>query len=395
MSLALIFAILSLILGLMILKLYTPLYKNIFPIVLLSWIGHALGSCIYITFFHGGDALAYFGQANPTWLGTGTDFIQYINWYLQNWLVGQQTQVYAIDDSFIASMFFYGMFAFMGSILWYCIFLKVTEILNLNYARIYSFPALILLCWPSFLIFTAGTKDALCFFFIPLLFLSFLNIKYARLKVLHFLLLLISASILILIRPYLAITLLGALYLTVLLNSNLKFYLRITGVLLLLLILSYAAGQLLISAHINYGHIDTRAALQQQSVEIGSSFPMPSHNPAMILPLLPYSLIMNLCFPLFILGHNVQGMLQSFENLFLVYLIYILIKNYKIIAPTTKQMTYLKLLLFFFLIGMSFLALINTNLGLATREKAMYLPALLIIICLLYTHHTLQKNQKN
>jgi hypothetical protein len=128
------------------------------------------------------------------------------------------------------------------------------------------------------------------------------------------------------------------------------------------------------------------AVRQQAYQDIGTSFPMPSKNPAFMLLLLPYSFIMNLFFPLFILARNLQSFLQSFENAFLVYLAYYFYRSRDLVFQFAKRTVFIKIFFFFFVTGIIFIALINTNLGLATREKAMYVPAFFILIGLVYVY---------
>lgn len=390
MLLALIFSLVALFVGLVIFRFYSPLYKSIFPIFLLSWAGHMIGSLAFSSI--SSDSSGYYfpfatSGTNGMFGISGSGYMLNVIWYVREWLTG---------DSYFATMFFFNILAFCGSVLWYCIFVKASDVLKLKDARLYQFPALIILCWPSFLFFTAGFKDAWSFFFIPLFILAIISVQYSRYKLISFIVLLFSGGMACIIRSYLAMVFFGALYLSSLMNRRLKYYVKILGAVAFLIMFIITAHFVLAttfvpdgnsSLHVvsqNYNAIAAQAVLQQDSLNTGTSFPMPTHNPALILLILPYAFIMNLCFPLFILASNFQGILASFENLFLVYLIYFAFKNRKFIPEHMRHLMFMRMLFFFFIVGMCFMALINTNLGLATREKSMYLPAFLIFVSIIY-----------
>jgi hypothetical protein len=202
-------------------------------------------------------------------------------------------------------------------------------------------------------------------------------------------LLCLSAYFALFIREYLAMIIIAALFLSILMNSRWSMSVRAAGILLVLFVLMFAihfaiggAGGALFN--VNYNAISKQALTLQLSQNVGTVFPMLSENPAFVLLLLPYSFIMNLCFPFFILAENVQGFFQSCENVFLVYLLYYFIKYRKTTIAFAKKTILIRFLFFYFMVGLFFMAMINTNLGWATREKAMYLPALFILVSLVY-----------
>lgn len=389
--LAIILSLVALCLGLVIFRMYSPFYRITFPILLLCWCGHMIGTFIYSSISSDSTTTLFYYVSDPTSLAyygsTGTGFVLRFNFYLREWLTG---------DSILATMFFYSIFSFCGSVLWYCLYLKITNILQLKNARVEYLPCLILLCWPSFLFFTAGMKDSWCFFFIPLFFLSYISLITSKNKIGALFMLLLSIYMLYLMRPYLLMILMSTFYASFFTSAHVGRKTKIIGIILLLIgliaiirfilsstALTTASGNHATSNLNNYTQIMQRALLQQQYLQEGTSFPMLTHNPNLVFFFLPYSFLMNLCFPLFILAGNFVGILQSFENLFLLYLIYYSIKYRKIIPKMAQHILWMRVLFFFFIVGMCFMSLINTNLGLATREKSMYLPVFLILVCII------------
>ncbi len=381
----------ALCLGLAILRGFTPFYKRIFPAVIVCWLGHILGTFAYSLV--GSDSHSYyFPLATPGINQTfkspfGSGFILNVVWYVRLFLTG---------DSFLATLFFFGMLGFLGSILWYCLYLKIADELNMTRARILAVPAWVILCWPSILFFTAGMKDAWPFLFLPLFFICLFSLKTSTSKLFSLGLLVLVGLMILMPRPYLILIIVFAWYLTFLAQGkNPRTYWVKIGLSFLFVFIFISLAQHIVSITVggnidrrlghasNFGQVASQAVLQQQYLSVGTSFPM-STNPALLPLLLPYSFLMNLCFPLFIFSNNLQSVLQSFENLFLIYLLFFSWKKRKIFAARAKNNSAVRLMFFYFVVGMSFLALINTNLGLSTREKAMYLPAFLIVFSLAY-----------
>lgn len=326
------------------------------------------------------SSVQFFPGATPYFRGFGTSFVKNMIWYIRDWLTG---------DSYIATLFFFSIFAFLGGVLWYLLFVKIGRRFNINVGQ-FTLPALIIMCWPSFLFFTSGMgKDSLSYFFIPLAFLAYMKISENRgIDIINYLILFVSLLFLFLLRPYLLMvftfTYLISQYFTLkALRVDRLFYMAVGG-----LVFLYVVHWVLIKEigfhNISLGSIAQRATLQQNELAKGTSFYMPNINPVFRLLLLPYSFVMNLLFPLFYLARSMTGYIVSLENGILLYICCSLFKYKKIIKHFFLRSPITKLLFYFFVTGMSFLALINTNLGLSTRQKSMYVPPLLILYCLIY-----------
>ena len=398
MILSFFLACIALVCGLFLLRLYSPLYKVIFIPVMICWAGHMLGTYFYASL--GSDSLGYYfpyATSGVTKIlgDSGSGHMLNIVWYIREMISG---------DSFLATMYVFGVLTFCGSVLWYCIFLKVSEMLSLKNSCIYRVPAFIILCWPTFLIFSAGMKDAVVFFCIPLFFISLISFQGAPKKILSILGLMLGAWGCFFVRSYLTFILIAAWYIADMVSYRRSVGVRIlfafAGFVLAFVLLRTAFVTVLhLEAHVgelafNYTAIAQRAIAQQSVLNIGSVFSLPTHNPMLLIFFLPYSFIMNLCFPLFFYANNFLALFSSFENLFLVYLIFYFIKHRHFFVEFSKKIFFTNLLFYYFIAGMSFLALINTNLGLSTREKAMYLPAFLVVVSLVYVAQVQQRQKK-
>ena len=51
-----------------------------------------------------------------------------------------------------------------------------------------------------------------------------------------------------------------------------------------------------------------------------------------------------------------------------------------------KQIAPVQLCYYFFIVGMAFMGLINTNLGLSMRQKSMYVPGFLVVSMLVWLY---------
>ncbi|MDC0534204.1 hypothetical protein OAO18_00170 [Francisellaceae bacterium] len=345
----------------------------------MSWIAHFIASYAY-SLIPSDSFNQFFTEANINYFSVGTQFIKNLTWYVREYVTG---------DSYLGTLYFFSVFAFIGSVLWFCLYLRIAQLLSVR-VRQQIFPALVIMCWPSFLFFTSGIgKDSLSYFFIPLICLAWLEIIYIKRNIACMcIILLLSGLVLTLIRPYLAMVFMGALYLSTFKGVRSLTFLRILGIVIIVPIALFVVQWVLSKQggihDISVTSIAERALAQKENLSKGTSFPILSDQPILVLLLLPYSMLMNLIMPLFVFANNITGLIASFENLFLLGLIFYFWKNRKIFKNLCSRCHMVKLTFCFFIVGMAFLGLINTNLGLAMRQKSMYLPALLVVIMLVW-----------
>ena len=376
------FYCIALLMSLWIYQQYSPLSQRIFYVILLSWFGHFLGGYIY-TLNPSDSYIQFFMMATPDFLGLSTQFVETMTWYVREYITG---------DSFQSTIFFFSAFSFLGSVLWYLLYLQLAEYLGIQ-KRDYLLPALILMCWPSYLLFTAGIgKDSLCFMFIPMALLSWNQFTYQRKnRTMMMLFLMFALGSMIVIRPYLLMIAAGAYFLSTVQGINKLTFFRVLFILFLVPFVIYAVQWVLAEQAnleiVDLDHIASKAQTQQLLLSQGSSFPYPAtKNTWVTLLLLPYGLIMNLVMPLFIFANNITGVLASIENIFLVYLLYQFIRARKTFRLIKLQLEPVKVCFYFFVVGMAFMGLSNTNLGLAMRQKSMYVPAFLVIAMLVWAY---------
>lgn len=367
----------TLALGLLSLILLQHKEQKVLIVVTLSLIGHILGTYIY-SLYPSDSTTTYFPKASPEWHGLSTRFVITLTWYTRHFITG---------NSIIDTFYFFTIFAFLGSILWYALYLAIAK--HASQKKLSAFaPALILMCWPSSLLFSAGIgKDSLSFCFIPLMLLSFQKILIER-KIAYISFLIISLTILTLIRPYLLMITLLTLSLYLLKKpSKANMKPLAPSIITFMLFLCAAAGVLKTQGHLQHLNIESilnKIVYLQNSQSIGSFFPLPSNNsPIIRLLLFPYSFAMNLLFPLGFFARNFAGYIASTENFILLFIILSFFISKKHLIKKTLSTPFVKFILLFFFAGVSLLALSNNNLGFSTREKLMYLPAFLIIYCIM------------
>lgn len=357
-------------------RLYSPWYKTIITVICLSWFGHFIGTYVY-SLIPSDSLYTFFEEATPHFYGFGTKFVRYITWYVRYFIT---------DDSYLGTLYFFSAFAFIGGVLWYLLFLQCAQRLFIDNQQ-YHFPAILIMCWPSFLFFTAGIgKDSLTYFLLPLIFIVWNHICYSNQnKSIHFLTMIFSIIFIFMLRPYVLLVLVTAFFIARL-NPQ-KIRISMLWFMALSPLLWYVAVTIVTSAglqNLDLLSVANHALVQQELQNIGSSFPIFSHDPITVLLLLPYSFVMNLFFPLFLFANNAVGILASFENVYLVFLAVFFWKKRGLYNYLKRQMPSLHFLFLFFVVGMAFMSLINTNLGLSTRHKSMYLPIFLVLAMLVW-----------
>lgn len=371
------FCLISFFIGLYLFYRTSLVTVNIFLVFLLSFYGHILGT-YYYSLGKSDSVVQFFQFATPIFRDFGTNFVKNMVWYVRYFFTG---------DSILATFYFFLIFSFLGSVMWYILYIKCAKRYQLNLGLVW--PALLLMCWPSSLVFTAGMgKDSMCFFFIPLAILAYLNILDKKQVFYNSFIFAISLGVLYVLRPYLLMIFIFAMCLQ---SVNKKQDFKIKNLFLFSAIIGIAVFVFIFVLNtqgdvstIDINTIASRSLKQQDMQAVGTHFDMPSDNPIIRLLLLPYSFVMNLCFPIFYLARNVEGFSASFENLLLLSLILRLIKSRKLIINLLKKDVNLTFIFYFFIFGMTFMAFLNTNLGLSMRQKTMYLPCLLILYCLVY-----------
>lgn len=356
--------------------MFSGLNSKLLCFIFLSFLGH-FGSTYVYSFISSDSHGHFFLGAQGNYVGHGTQFVQYMTWIVRYFITG---------DSYLATLYFFSAFAFLGSVLWYCLYCQTCKWLDLQRGIKDAMPMFILLCWPSFIFFTTGIgKDSLSFFLIPIIFLMGGGLLTSKKnKEVKLVVGLVSLGWLTLIRPYLLIIFISSYYCsgvqTIKRLKASQFLILIIMIPVVFLVANKVVQEQARMEEVSFSSISERAVLQQSRQDKGTSFPILSKNPVINLLCLPYGFVMNLTMPLFVFARNVQGLLSSIENSFLVYLIYQLWKRKLLYKELSQKYKIIRFYFYFFMIGMSFMALINVNLGLSARQKSMYIPPLFIVM---------------
>lgn len=407
----LIFFVVSLIFGCLLLTLFNLTDRFHYKCAISSLIGHVIGGFFYyyVYLHNSSDSLGYFVTATSEWSGYGSGFMLNVA-YVSRYLFG---------DLYLSTCAFFIFIGFLGSMLYFICFHQLVLRLQSTYELTFNFVKLkygyfLIACWPSAFFWTSNLgKDSLCYFAIALFFLSL--IQMSSNKILSIIFLLFSGVLGFMVRPYLLVIVSGGYFLWMILgkknNRNLFLNIFLTLVIIGVLIglsgvlvsiggLDYSdktlaertrVQQILLEkgegdptgvVHGSFDAITARAVTQQKLLTGGSGISaMPNRSPLTMLIFLPYTMFANLFFPLFFFIRNAVGVVASCQNVLLIFLSYKFLRRIKI-WRYIRGIPMLGYMFWYFIVGIGFLGMINTNLGVADREKLMYLPPFLIIMFL-------------
>lgn len=296
--------------------------KSILSALLLSAVGHFVGAFALFEFAVrlGADSCFYFEKATMKYQGTGYYFAFLILGYAKEYLLG---------ESFLGAFLISGAIALVGSTYLVLIYKILLDKISGNYryylmdSRQLTYPIFLLFCWPSYLFWSAGIiKDNFAFLAITMTLYVVVRGKIGFSSLLY----LMMASFLgFMVRPYLFLIFAASTFIYLLLGSNLKLIYK----LLMLGVLWFVFTLLLpiLGDYGNLGQVMGKGSLekvghyaitQQGNMAIGSSIPVPTHNPRMIFLFIPYLIFANLLLPLGIGARNLIGAVSSIENLYLL-----------------------------------------------------------------------------
>lgn len=387
----LVFFVFALIINYSILAIYKLNKRDITYFVLLSVFLHFTAStigCLFLSNIATGDAVDYFNNANfyqnisshSLQSYTSTYLILHIVYWLRYLIFG---------DSFLGTFSFFALLGSLGATFYLIIFYKLLHYVESKYEVIFSslkikIFSLLILLWPSNLYWTSNIgKDSLCYFFISLFFLFLLEIKHETHKICHFFSLFFSSAFVFLVRPYLIlVAFLGNFCVMLFQRKTAKSILLNLFLLILLSIVFFPLLGMMVNFLFNstadISSILNNAVFLQKSQAVGSHIPLPTHDPAMVVFFLPYTMLANLFLPMFIFAYNAIGILASFENLFLFIIVLFFFGRLRYWKLLARNNNFFSITFWFFVSGVFFLGLVNTNLGASMREKTMYLPLFLI-----------------
>lgn len=324
-------------------------------------------SYYFFTLLSGADALVYY---NNSLHGTlkfypGSPFIYYLSSILSR----------GLDANYLNVTLMYNVFGTLGLIFLYLSLKKYIEKLSWIWACS--------LFIPSMSFWSAGLgKDAISFFSVCLFLYTITTNKII------YILLPISFFFMFMVRPHIALMMIVSFILYFILKSKVHILFKIITLPIIVvgIILSSSFAQQYVgldeaSLESVSSYVDQR---QGYNLSGGSSIDLKS----MSYPMQIFTYIFR---PLPFDAHSALALFTSIENTILLFLfIYILFKNkFRLYAFTEGKNTWLLIYAF---LTCSMLAITTANLGIATRQKWMFMPIFLYL--LIYAFYQYKQNQR-
>lgn len=367
--------------------------RSILTAFFLSGLGHFIGAYAYFEYaVHiGADSCMYFHHATTQYQGSGFFFAFTVLGYARKYLLGK---------SFLGAFLLSGALAWLGSLYLVLAYRALCDRLFNNQLDARNtthlvLPIFLLFCWPSYFFWSAGLiKDNFSFVGVAITLFMFADRKLRLGRLLMWTILMGSALI---ARPYLFVIFGVASLIYVLLQSKIKLSWKITSCLVI-----GVGFSLMVPVFVSYSHIANfngsislkalgdYAIRQQTYMSVGSSIPVPTHNPDLTFLFLPYLAMANLLLPLGYGASDMIGYIASLENFYLLFWMIWLISHWHFWKAVLKKLPSSLFLFIYFIVGISCLSMMSTNFGLAMREKMLYVPALLICIFLTYSYKKIQ-----
>jgi len=361
----LIYTILIFIFGLLIAyKTKKTIKSNIIYFVLIE---HMIFSYFYylFTLYNISDARGYFIRAtyNNNWLATfnvGTDFIDFV----------ATIPIKYLNFSYLNAHLLFGLFGFIG-------FTYFIKMLKNNGKNLFGIPlTIIIVLLPGFHFWTSALgKDSLFFMALMMFIYSLRYVKQNKIK------LLFSFFLIIMIRPHMAMVIILATLLTLIIVNPKK--INLSHIFLLTIsIIVFILFIPLFNKFVGIDELSTESI--QQKIEIfnneGKRGGGLTSNIDVSGYSLPAKLFAYLFRPFFFDARSVFQYIASFENLFLLLIIIqSTINKYKHKKIHNKQYIN-KFLLYYILLSWLMLSINMYNLGLASRQKYMIIPAIFLLL---------------
>ncbi len=357
--------------------------------VLLSALGHLLGAVAMFLFAitAGADSVFYFKNAVLGYQGLGYYFAFTVIGYARHFLLG---------NSFLSCFLVSGAIAFVASVYYLLTYKILLDRLSKPHflyrydAKQLTLPAFLLLCWPSYFFWSSAlVKDNFAFLSIGMILFV---VAQSKITLSNLITLAIGGFLGLIVRPYLFVIFIFSAFLYLIWGSKWNAGVKIAvigmlclGTFLMLPILGDYAMMLRFSGT-TLTEVGQFAVRQQQYMNIGSSIPIPTHDPHLTFLFIPYLVLVNLFLPLGIGASNAIGLISSIENAYLLGWVVVFWRNRVIWKLVRDKLSITVYFFIFSLFGMSCLSIMNSNLGLAMREKMMYVPALLMCVFLTYAY---------
>lgn len=339
-------------------------------IVTLLYFWHTLFSVYYwyYTLSNTADALLYFKKTfRPTMnFSPGTAFTETLTYIIR----------ITFDSNYLNTTLVFNIFGSLGLVLLYRNFKEFTFVLGKYW--------IIIIFLPSMSFWSAGLgKDAIAFLAVCTFLYSITKSRYFSI------LILIAFLLMFVVRPHIAAMMLLSYILYFILISRINLALKIialpviaVGVYLALSFAQQYVGLDNASLKTIGDYVDQR---QGYNLEGGSSIDIAS----MSYPMQMFTYIFR---PLPFEANSIVSLITSLENtLILVMVIYIVFKSKFNFRPLLHDRNLW--LLAYVLLSCSILAVTTANLGIATRQKWMFMPVLLYLLIYIFQDHRVTKSK--
>ncbi|MEO5777867.1 MAG: hypothetical protein ABIQ27_13260 [Flavobacterium sp.] len=324
---------------------------------------------VYYCFFTFGDSIGHWREAKSMSFNDfiyslteekGTYFFRAFNYFPAN----------VLDLSYFTGTMLYSLIGFIGLSYFYVI-AKTVIPYNSKFKGYYLFPALFFL--PNLHFWSCGVgKDTLCFFCIGMF-------MYGILKPIRRIPLLITGLMLAyFVRPHVALFILFAFGLAYVITSKISFFQRILFFGVIASIAFTILPSVMEFAKIEETTTESLEKFSQNKAEllsrasVGTSIDISSYP----FPLKVFSFLYR---PFFFDINGVPAIIASFENLLLLILSFIVIRN-KLILTFKRAPFVIQGMVFFLIIGTLAFSQSLGNIGIMIRMRNMFLPGLLIFI---------------
>ncbi len=347
-----------------------------FKISHILYIWHSLFSLVYALYAqtHTADANGYYyrGLSGDVSFALGTPFVDYFASFF----------ITTFHLSYLGTFFLFHIFGFLGLLAFYASINYSVQNSSIFVKRL----MLITIFLPSISFWSSAIgKDSLAFMSVGLALWAVLNLRK------RILLMIFAILVMVMIRPHIAGLFIIASSLTFIFDKKSSLFSRIVMTIISAIVASILIPFALKYAGVDYSqesniinYIEHRQTLNMEggsSLDI-SSMPLPVQLFTYAFRPLPYE------------AHSVTALVSSLDNMFILFLFILFLKSFfkkKKKKKKIKNEYNMSFIMIFTIISWLILAITTANLGIAVRQKWMFLPFLIFI----FFHYIKRDNRHN
>lgn len=350
------------IFGLFLMEMLRKYFKITFRKAMFLFLWHLSFSFIYVSFsyFDSNDSTRYYYKAINDNIGysLGTDMIEVLTWSIYK----------TLSLTYLNMSTLYSFFGFIGLLAFYASLRQLVDGKPIVYKRLVFF--LVLLPGVSFWSVSIG-KDSIALMSIGLALWSVLNLKK------RFWLMIFAIGVMFLIRPHIGGIMIGSLLLLYLFDKNRRLSTKVFLSMIFIVVTLVSSVLVLDKLRLDISSVDSIVSYiekrQSYNQDGGGGFDISTMT-------LPEQLFTYIFRPLPYEAHSLFALAASFENLFLLGLFLFFVKRYfthRINPSFDKNLIFIYS---FVIITSIALAMTTANLGIAVRQKWMFMPFLIYLV---------------